>query len=288
MADQNCTAKEWTTRRSDAGELVLRECSADDLKELQQLSERVKWNQLPADWLNFLNAGKVWSMVHINRIVGTAAWIPRSKNCVWIGLVITLEEWRGCSIATRLMKKIIEQTSQYSSRLLDASAMGEPVYRRLGFKDMYQVSRIAIENYSAKVSPGPDWQPMTQDDVAELGKDDPLLPMLFENAPELCKVAFSGNKRIAWFMGRYGLNSIHLGPVYAEDVSGALGAVNEFKRLADGRKITLDAMGYQKEFLNALYLDGAQNMRDFTRMYHGRCDRQENPQMFAAAGPEYG
>ena len=64
MADQNCTAKEWTDRRSDAGELVPRECSADDLKELQQLSERVKWNQLPADWLNFLNAGKVWSMVH--------------------------------------------------------------------------------------------------------------------------------------------------------------------------------------------------------------------------------
>lgn len=268
------------------GGLYLRKCTQDDIKELQELSESVNWNQLPADWNNFIELGGVWSMIHLNRIVGTAAWIPRNKSTVWIGLVITKPEWRGCSIATQLMKKVIEESSSYESCLLDASAMGAPVYRKLGFKDMYIVSRMALSGVTPQSVLS--WRQMSEDDVKKLSADDPLLPQLFKNAPELCRVAEENGNISAWFMGRYGLKSVHIGPVYAKDTAAALDAVYEAKAAAKGCAVTMDVMEYQKEFVSQLVQNGAELKRDFLRMYLGKYTYAENSEMFAAAGPEYG
>ena len=268
------------------GGLYLRKCTLDDVAELQELSESVKWNQLPADWENFIKLGAVWSVIHLNRIVGTAAWVPRDGNVVWIGLVITRPEWRGCSIATRLMEKIIEETSNYPTRLLDASTMGSPVYSRLGFRGMYTVSRVALAG--SFTAPELEWQPMSECEAQTLLPDDPLLPELFKNAPELCFVAKRNGKTAAWFAGRYGLNSLHIGPLHAVDSSCALDAVRHARMIANGRCVTMDIMGYQQEFVKALTLTGTEFRRDFLRMYHGRELAFENPEMFAAAGPEYG
>ena len=267
-------------------ELDLHKCTLEDLDELQALSESVNWNQLPADWRNFIELGGVWCMKNLDRIVGTAAWIPRSSSTVWIGVVITKPEWRGRSIATKLMKKIIEESSCYDSRLLDASAMGEPVYRKLGFKEMYIVSRMGIGGICtpSRLS----WKPVSEDDVKKLFPGDPLPMQLFKNAPELCKIAENNGKILGYFMGRYGLKSVHFGPLYAENTAIAIDAVNEMRAIAGNAQVTMDIMGYQKDFINLLLENGADLKRDFTRMYHGKYTCAENPEMFAAAGPEYG
>ena len=268
------------------GGLYLRKCTLEDVAELQELSESVNWNQLPADWENFIKLGGVWSMIHLNRIIGTAAWIPRDDKTVWIGLVITKPEWRGCSIATRLMEKMIEESSAYQTRLLDASAMGAPVYRRLGFKDMYTVSRIALGGNTTL--PELNWEMMSEEEAETLLPNDPLLPELYKNAPELCCIARQNGKIAAWFAGRYGLKSIHIGPLHAVDTSCALDAVNQARKIAKGTIVTMDIMGYQKEFAEKLRLSGTEWRRDFLRMYHGTETAFDNPEMFAAAGPEYG
>ena len=268
------------------GGLYIRKCIEEDVPELQALSESVNWNQVPADWKNFIRLGGVWSVIHLNRIVGTAAWIPRDDKTVWIGVVITKPEWRGCSIATRLMEKIIGETASYPTRLLDASAMGAPVYRRLGFQDMYTVSRIALAgNFAA---PELAWEKMTETEAKMLLPKDPLLPEMFKNAPEFCYVAKQNGKTAAWFAGRYGLKSIHIGPLHAVDASCALDAVRQARLAAKGAAVTMDIMGYQKDFVEKLTLSGAEFRRDFLRMYHGKEVTFDNPEMFAAAGPEYG
>ena len=268
------------------GGLYMRKCTIEDIAELQELSESVNWNQLPADWQNFIKLGGVWSIIHLNRIVGTAAWIPRDDKTVWIGLVITKPEWRGCSIATRLMEKMIEETSGYETRLLDASAMGAPVYRKLGFKDMYVVSRIALGGNCS--TPALKWEKMTENEASNLLPGDPLLPELFKNAPELCFTAKENGKTVAWFAGRYGLKSIHIGPLHAVSTGYALDAVNKARETARGTAVTMDIMSYQKDFAEKLTLSGAELRRDFLRMYHGKETACDNPEMFAAAGPEYG
>ncbi|MBO7152839.1 MAG: GNAT family N-acetyltransferase [Lentisphaeria bacterium] len=271
------------------GGLYLRKCVMEDVPELQELSESVNWDQLPADWENFISLGGVWSMVHLNRIVGTAAWIPRDDNTVWIGLVITKPEWRGCSIATRLMQAIIDETSDYQCRGLDASAMGAPVYRRLGFKDGYTVSRIELSGKYDKPSLL-DWYDMSEAEAASIAKEtnDPLIMTLFSNAPELCKVGKLNGRSAAYFLGRYGLKSVHIGPLCAQSLEFALDAVNMARESANGKVVTMDIMGYQSKFADRLKLSGAEFKRDFLRMWHGTAMDEENPAVFAAAGPEYG
>lgn len=276
-------------RYSGKGGLYLRKCVKEDIPELQQLSESVNWNQVPADWSNFIGLGSVWSMIHLNRIVGTAAWIPRSDNTVWIGVVITKPEWRGCSIATRLMQAILDETSGFPCRGLDASAMGAPIYRKLGFQDGYTVSRIELGGNYSKASLL-DWQNMTGEEAETIGRctNDPLIPVMFANAPELCKVGKLNGKTAAYFLGRYGLKSIHIGPLHAQSLEFALDAVNMARETANGRVVTMDIMGYQHKFAERLKLGGAEFKRDFLRMWHGVQMNEENPAIFAAAGPEYG
>ena len=278
-------------RYSGSGALYLRKCTLDDLEELQALSESVNWNQLPGDWRNFLELGGVWSMIHLNRIVATAAWVPRSNGTVWIGLVITKPEWRGCGIATRLMRRIMEETAHYPRRMLDASDMGAPVYRKLGFLDAPRIHRLELSGAYGKPSLL-EWSPMTEADLREIGDTaaDDLVKKLQQNAPELAWIGRENGRIKAWFAGRYGLRTVQFGPLYADAPVFALDAVSQMRSAADGRNVTLDAAGWHRDdFMQQLLENGAERKRDFLRMYHGEPDPDlANPACFAAAGPEYG
>ena len=129
---------------------------------------------------------------------------------------------------------------------------------------------------------------MSEEEAETLLPNDPLLPELYKNAPELCCIARQNGKIAAWFAGRYGLKSIHIGPLHAVDTSCALDAVNQARKITKGTIVTMDIMGYQNEFVEKLRLSGAEWRRDFLRMYHGTETAFDNPEMFAAAGPEYG
>ena len=278
-------------RYSGNGALYLRKCTEEDLDELQALSESVNWNQLPGDWRNFLELGGVWSMIHLNRIVGTAAWVPRANGSVWIGLVITKPEWRGCGIATQLMQKVMEETAHYPRRMLDASAMGAPVYRKLGFVDAPWIHRLELSGaYQKPVLL--KWVPMTQADLRTIGGNDAdeLVQKMYQNAPELCWVGKKDGKIAAWFAGRYGLRTVQFGPLYADSAAFALDAAAQMRVVADGKIVTVDATGWKMDdFVKPLLENGAERKRDFLRMYHGAEDPNlQNPCCFAAAGPEYG
>ena len=275
-------------RYSGAGGLYMRRCTFEDIPELCGLVADVSWDQVAADCENFLKHGEIWSFVHLNRIVSCAAWVKRSEELAWIGMVITRPEWRGCSIATRLMKKLIERTSQYRFRALDASVMGAPIYRKLGFCDMYRVSRLSWQSAPRK-APQLEWVKFDKDAHALPGVDpaDPLVGEFMSNAPELSYVGLRDGKICAWFTGRYGRTALHIGPLWAEDTSCAVDALNQAKAVTNGSPLTLDTLDYQREFRDYLTGNGAVLVRDFLRM--GLPDMEFAPEgMYLDAGPEYG
>ncbi len=277
-------------RYSGSGALYLRKCVAGDLDELQALSESVNWNQLPGDWRNFLASGGVWSMIHLNRIVAAAAWLPRGNGAVWIGLVITKPEWRGCGIATSLMQQILAETGHYPRRMLDASDMGAPVYRKLGFLEAGRIHRLELSG--AYTRPALlQWSPLTEQDLRAIGTEiaDDLIGTLRQNAPELAWIGRKNGQIKAWFTGRYGLRTTHFGPLYADSAEAALDAVSQMRVAADGRPVSLDVAGWHWDDFGAVLLEnGAARKRDFLRMYHGDPAPAADPGCFAAAGPEYG
>lgn len=271
-----------------SGGLYLRRCTGEDISDLCQLVADVNWDQVAADCRNFLKHGEIWSVVHLNRIVGCAAWVKRSEDMAWIGMVITRPEWRGCSIATNLMKKLLERTSQYRYRLLDASAMGAPVYRKLGFSGMYRVSRVSWHG-GKNLVPRLEWVKFDSKlhELPGVAAGDPLVKQFMENAPELSYVGLRDGRICAWFSGRAGRTAMHIGPLWAEDTGCAIEALDQARQVTNFVQLTLDVVDCQEEFKKYLFDTGAVMLRDFLRM--GLPETDFVPQgMYLGAGPEYG
>ena len=97
------------------GGLYLRQCNQDDLPELLALGSRT------GEWKAYLSEGQVWSMLHLNRIVGTVAWRPQDKDTALIGLLFIKPEWRASSVAERLLAQIKQETAAFPKRCHDAT-----------------------------------------------------------------------------------------------------------------------------------------------------------------------
>lgn len=274
-------------RYSGTGGLYLRQCISDDLPELLALSESVHWNQTAADWKRFLKYGQVWSMIHLNRIVASAAWIPRSTDAAWIGMIITQTEWRGCSIARRLLEKILSESSAYPNRYLDATAAGEPLYRKLGFDGMYKLYRMSGECRAAAGSAVSELQQVNAADLplAGMAAADPALPDLVRNFPERCR---KDERCGLWLLGRPGAVWSQIGPIHANHADDALAAVKDVLHGASG-KVIIDVPEYQRDFMAGLTDMGFSVQREFLRMrFQQSAELPGDPRLFASAGPEFG
>ncbi len=76
-------------------------------------------------------------------MAASATAITYGNELAWIGMVLTLPEYRGRGFATQLMERCLDHCEQKRAATvrLDATEMGRPVYARLGFIDEYEVQR---------------------------------------------------------------------------------------------------------------------------------------------------
>ena len=117
------------------------------LPDLLRLSASAGWNQTAEDWLRLLELEPegCFGVQQDGRIVASATVVTYGSALAWIGMVLTLPEYRGRGYATLLMERCLrccEERGIVTVRL-DATEMGRPVYARLGFADEYEVQRRA-------------------------------------------------------------------------------------------------------------------------------------------------
>lgn len=119
------------------------------LPDLLGLSSAAGWNQTEADWRRLLELEPdgCFGMEADGRIVASATVITYGPDLAWLGMVLTLPEYRGRGYATQLARRCIEFCERRRIRALrlDATEMGRPVYARLGFEEEYEVQRRAGE-----------------------------------------------------------------------------------------------------------------------------------------------
>lgn len=121
---------------------VLRTLTAADLPQLLDLSLSANWNQLEQDWRNLLSlapAGCV-GVEEDGRVVASATGAAYGNELAWIGMVLTLPEYRGRGHASRLMQHLLEHLKTPCIKL-DATDLGRPVYEKFGFVEEYVVER---------------------------------------------------------------------------------------------------------------------------------------------------
>lgn len=272
------------------GKLAIRRCSDDDLPGLLDLVRSVNWQVTAENLSAVMRYGEMWCLTGDGVIAGSAGWIPHGANCAWIVMVMTRPEWRKCSIATTLMLAVLEQTAQYPVRMLDASEYGEPVYRKLGFRECAKVPLVEV---APGTSPAPrfTWRPMRENDLPLPGTDelDPAHEHIFFSAPELCRVLERNGRVAAWFQGRYKGRSIHIGQIYAEDAIMAADAFYTARAMLPEHSLTLAVPQTERELHAAIQTAGAKPVRTHIRMY--LADRPVPPfppGIRGSAGPDLG
>ncbi len=124
--------------------LHLRTLNIEDLPQAMRLKDQADWNQTEADWRRFLamEPDGCFAAEEEGRVIGTAATTVFGP-VGWVAMVLVDAERRGCGIGTRLVERAIDylQDRGVETMRLDATPLGEPLYRRLGFRAEYQLVR---------------------------------------------------------------------------------------------------------------------------------------------------
>lgn len=125
--------------------LDIRQLTDDDIDEAMALSTQTGWNQLPADWKRFLSlcpdgcfAGTV-----DGDVVATTTVITYGDEVSWVGMVLVDESHRSQGYGTRIFERGLEYAESHGGEHvgLDATRLGEPIYRQYSFRPVAPVVR---------------------------------------------------------------------------------------------------------------------------------------------------
>jgi GNAT superfamily N-acetyltransferase len=175
-----------------------------DLSDCMRLKGAAGWNQTEADWLALMRFAPqgCFGIEAGGRIAATATAIVH-EGVGWIGMVLTDPRHRGQGFATALLEHALAYLDPLAETVkLDATAQGEPLYRRLGFVEEAPIERWYSTGGEFETEPlagqyaGPlRHPPVPVDAMAECGE--------------------------AWAAGRAGSNAWYFGPCYARSEAAA-------------------------------------------------------------------
>lgn len=278
----------------DPDQESIRLLRAADMEQLMELKDAANWNQVPADWerLLALAPGGCFGLFAGNRLAATATAIAYGRELAWIGMVLTLPEFRGRGYASRLMECCLEylKAAGVAQVKLDATNLGIEIYRRFGFQDECPVERwerhpAPFEAGSARERFPRQWPPAL--DRQAFGADRSALLASLEQTGSLagCDDGYA--------MSRDGSRAAYLGPCAARDPDTARALLAALLAPIAGGAVYWDllpdnagAAAIAREF-------GFEPARRLTRMHRlllpGSAGvRPDNSLVYAIAGLEVG
>ena len=118
---------------------------AEDIEGAMQLKAVANWNQTRLDWERLLRLEPNGCFVDERKgmVAGTTTALRHGTELAWIGMVLVLPEFRREGIATGLMRHALAWLGECGNAVtgLDATSMGHPLYRKLGFGDVELIER---------------------------------------------------------------------------------------------------------------------------------------------------
>jgi GNAT superfamily N-acetyltransferase len=267
-----------------------------------RLKDQAGWNQTPADWSRFLALEPAGCFVAEldGRPVGTAT------TCVlgsvgWIAMVLVDAAARHQGIGTQLVTRAtayLQQRAVQTMRL-DATALGRPVYQRLGFTAEYELVRWAGRPAAGSnrqrtemdvVVPSAEQQEaLAAIDQQATGTDRRrLLARLWQEQPQAVAVAVLDDCIQGYAMFRGGSRSTHLGPAAAMSTAAGHALLEWACNRCTGKPIQLDIPRDNLAASDWARSCGLEPQREFTRMVQGQSVQDQPQLLWASSGPEKG
>jgi hypothetical protein len=197
------------------------------------------------------------------------------------------------------MDAALSALAEESCVRLDATPLGEPMYRRYGFRPECELLRLrgtaAMERLDGSSGPA---RPIQPDDLASVYNRDrdvfgadrsSLLDSFYRRAPEFAWLVSHGSAVRGYCFGRTGHLYNHIGPIVADNLAIARELVSHCVAGYPGRTFALDTPREAPEWTSWLQSAGFAVERPFLRMCRGETWTLGVPGMqFAIAGPEFG
>ena len=134
---------------------LVRALTPADIPAAMRIKEAAGWNQTETDWRNLLKlAPETCFGVECGGVLAaTATAVCYGRRLAWIGMVLTDPAHRRRGFARRLLQHAIEMLTarQMEWIKLDATEMGAPLYRQLGFEPECGIQRWGA---TAGLAPG--------------------------------------------------------------------------------------------------------------------------------------
>ena len=274
----------------------------DEAEAVWPLSIEAGWNQNVADWRFMLGAGRGFGLKNAAGVWEASSLVlPLGQQLAWISMVLVTRSRRSGGVGTSLLKRCLDEVKANDAVAgLDATEQGRPIYLKLGFHDLYKITRWHLEGAKDVMPPpaGVALRPFTIADLPKLptydrplsGMERPtLLAHLATRQPGLAWVAETPSGKIAGFsLGREGRNAWSIGPVIADNEALGLALISRVTTVAKGPFI-LDVPEAHGAVRHWLEKQGAVSPRGYMRMTLGTAKKLDDPaHVFALAGPELG
>lgn len=273
----------------------------DDAERAYALSTEIGWSQTVDDWRHLLVQGVAFGCADgEGRLIASAARLGYGP-VAWISMVLVSEPWRGRGIATALVQRVVADVEASGAVAgLDARPNLRPFYERLGFRPVYEVTRLRAERVAlpaempeaiARVSPmhGHEVAEIADYDARSFGADRrALLAHLHGRRPGLAFVARAGEWAAGYVMGRDGRGVTQIGPLVAEDDETAIALAAHVLARVRGPAI-IDAPAAQRSYTDWLAGVGFKERLPFVRMLRGRdTPLDQTDYVFSPVGLEFG
>ena len=282
--------------------VAIRTLGVADLDAVQQLSFEAGWNQVEADWRIFLELGHLFGVDGpAGTVHATGATLPLGSEFGWISMIVVTAGARHRGIAAQLVLHGIEDlAAQGLVPGLDATPAGRDVYKRLGFRDTWPITRLVrpgtgrVQGATGEIAPElraadlGDLDAVTALDHRAFGAERrAVIARLIERAPQLAVVGWTP-EAAGFLLGRFGRTATHLGPVVASAPAVALSMIDYALARAPG-PFVLDLVDLRPGLRAALEERGFTPQRTFSRMFYRRAEPFGDPNFaIAIAGPELG
>ena len=261
-----------------------------------QLKDTAGWNQTEQDWLRLLELEPAgcFGIECDGRLAATTMAVCYGDELAWIGMVITLPEFRRRGLGRALMRHTIEFLARRGVRWikLDATDMGAPLYREFGFETEGTVERWLRPGSASRRFANP------QATLEQFRIDEKLDREAFgaDRAQLLARLAGVESAAIpgqGYAMGRPGSVATYFGPCVATSAGAARGLLEWFLSRHAGEPVFWDLLAENREAVGLAVEYGFERARRLARMaLRGTSDAPplsaNNRQTFAIAGLEYG
>jgi predicted GNAT family N-acyltransferase len=260
-----------------------------DLAGAVELSRLANWNQTIDDWemLLRLDPHGCFAIEADGQIVATTTLLCYGKRLAWIGMVLTRPEYRRRGFAKRLMQAALDRASELKieSIKLDATADGQPLYEKLGFKTEQVIERW-LRNGQSTITPAKSARrnvplPLEMDREA-FGADRSVLlqQLASRNPPHSIEEGYN--------FYRNGARCQYLGPCVARDQKSARTVIARTLQASPQSSWYWDLLSSNKNSIDLAAEFGFAPQRRLERMVLADSITKNDQLVYAIAGFELG